>query len=717
MNFSKNKTTSLNAIKKQKIKVLLKDPHNRECFECSNYNPEYISLNNGIFLCEKCIINHKNLPKSISNIVTNNLYNLTLNEIQYLCCGGNRKLKNFIKSEFPNLRKLSPEYFYQTYAMDYYRKCLDYLIEGGIKPTRPDTDKAYELLNQNIVNKYSNNMNNINNFGKKKKLFNKIKSESYMKIYKNRYPKIKPIIGSGRKNSFHFSKSIERENRMNLTTIGNYNYSYENDDFFNYNYGNHRRLRSDFKRRFFSSQFNEKKYDTDDIIREKEHKNNITDINEIAEFNEEDNNFTEYNEGNQISQNIKIKIKKRINKKNKFDTNIKVLRNSNISPNNTNNINDIDTNNNNCKKTIYSKPIYQHYLNSFYNTNFYNMNKNEFNEYKTNQTEGKSELISSNDNFRKYYLSNNKNKINNNGNRYTFNLKQNNINDNDYQNQDNNKLNINNINNNIIINKNLNIYYNNNLQKIFKKKTIGNSFSINDRKQKSNYINTINNSNIYMDNLFKIKNKYKNEWNKKLIENKDTENNETIIKVNRQNKSINNINSIITENKYLKFDNEKEDIDLKQKSKIIERISRVLKTQKERELKKSNEKIKLNQNQKDKEANIKANNNNENINNDKASKGNKNENKIITTPKDNNDIIKEQRKKNNLSIKELINIPSSKKRNILDLIKSNNLANPLVSPDSKKLMQIHTDPKRIPKTELNSKTSIREMYKRKKNNF
>ena len=719
MNFSKNKTTSLNVIKKHKIKVLLKDPRNRECFECSNYEPEYISLNNGIFLCENCINNHKNLPKSISNIVTNNLYNLTLNEIQYLCCGGNQKLKNFIKSEYPNLRKLSPEYFYQTYAMDYYRKCLEYLIEGGIKPTRPDIDKAYELLNKNIVNKYSNNKDNINNFGKKKKLFNKIKSESYMKTYKNRYPKIKPIIGGGRKNSFQFSKSIERENRLNLTTIGNSNYSYENDDFYNYNYGNHRTLKSDFKRRFLSSQFNEKKYDTDDVIREKKDKNNITDINEITEFNEEDNNLTEYNEGNQISQNIKIKIKKRIHKKDKFDTNIKVLRNSNISPNNNYNTNNIGANNNDFKKTIYSKPIYQNYLSSFYGPNFDNINKNEFNEYKTNQTEGKSELISSIDNFRKYYFSNNKNKINNNGNRYIFHLKQSNTNTNDYQNKDNNKLNINNINNNIIINKNLNIYYNNNLQKIFKKKTIGNSFSINDKKQKSNYINSINNTNNYMDNLFKIKNKYKNEWNKNLRDNKDTYISENKIKVNRQNKNINtinNINSIITENKYLKFDNEKEDIDLKQKSKIIERISRVLKTQKERELKKSNEKIKLNQNQKDKEDYIKVNNNNENNNNDKIPKENKNE-KIITTPIDNNDIIKDQRKKNNLSIKELINISSSKKRNILDLIKSNNLANPLVSPDSKKLMQIHTDPKRIPKTELNSKTSIREMYKRKKNNF
>ena len=705
MNFSRKKSTSLNIIKKRKIKVLLKDPRNNECFECTNYAPEYISLNNGIFLCENCIINHLNLPKSISNIIKNNLNNLSLNDIQYLCCGGNQKLKNFINTEYPNLKKLSPEYLYQTYAMDYYRRWLEYLIEGGIKPIKPDMDKAYELININISNNNINsinNINNINNMKKRKKNFNKIKSESYMKIFKNkkRYPKIKPIVGS--KNSFRFTKSLDRENKLNLTTIDNYNNSYENDDFSNYS--NHKILTTDFKKRFFSTQFN-KKYDTDDIINDKEDKNNITDINEITEFNEDENNYTENIES------IGIRIKNRIKKKNKFDTNIKVLRNNIISPNNTNKKSDINiniknevynSNNNNLKNAIYSKPIYQNYLNSFNNNYFLNRN-----EYRANNTEVKSDLINSIDNLKKYYFSNNKN----NNNRYIFNLKQSNHNVNEYQ-KDENKLNINSINNNIIINKNLNIYYNNNnLKKIFKKKTIGNSFSINDKKQK---INNINNYNSSIDNLFKIKNKYKNEWRKKIIEN---ENKENKIKVNRQFNNINNINNVITENKYLKFDNEKEDIiDLKQKSKIIERISRVLKTQKEREMKKSIDKIKVNQNQKNNEDNIKINkDNNKEKNKDITPKVNKNEN--IETSKSNE--ITVQRKKNSLSIKELINIPSSKKKNILDLIKSNNLSNQLVSPDSKRLVQIHTDPKKIPKKEkeINSKTSIREMYKRKKNNF
>ncbi len=71
--------------------------------------------------------------------------------------------------------------------MDYYRKFLDYIIEGGIKPTKPDIDKAYEFIQ-------------IPNNSKKKKIksFSKLKSRSFIKIYKNKYPKIKPIVGSNK---------------------------------------------------------------------------------------------------------------------------------------------------------------------------------------------------------------------------------------------------------------------------------------------------------------------------------------------------------------------------------------------------------------------------------------------------------------------------------------------------------------------------------------
>ena len=73
MKISKKENISLIKIKRQKIEIILNIPKNNECFECSNLNPEFISLNNGIFLCKNCIKNHKNFPKSISNIFKNDL--------------------------------------------------------------------------------------------------------------------------------------------------------------------------------------------------------------------------------------------------------------------------------------------------------------------------------------------------------------------------------------------------------------------------------------------------------------------------------------------------------------------------------------------------------------------------------------------------------------------------------------------------------------------
>ena len=719
MNFSKKKNTSLNVIKARKIKILLQEPKNNECFECMNLYPEFISLNNAIFLCQNCVKTHLNFPKSISHIIRNNLSSLTLKNIQYLCCGGNQKLIDFINNEYPNLKKLSAEYLYQTYAMDYYRRWLYYLIEGGVKPIKPDNEKGYELINI------------AHNIRKTKKLrnFNKIKSESFMKIFKNRYPKIKPIVGS--KNSFRFTRSLSRynDNNLNLTTITNYNNSLDLDNI--YNYSNHKSITKDFKKRFFSSQFN-KKYDTDEIYSDK---NNITDINELSEFND---NYNDEDYFNDNINNEDLRTKKFINEKENLETNIKVLRTSNKTPNNTN-----------MTKTIYSKPLYQNYLNSFHHKNYLNQNKIEHNSY--TRTEGKQPLIGSIDNLRNYLDINNK--INN---RYILDLKHNSSNN--YKGKK--KLNVNNINNNIIINKNLNIYCNNNsIQRIFKKKALGNSFSINDKKQKINLLNPnernsfIMSSNLKNEKIFSINNKYRNQIKRKLIE-KENENNDFIekIKVNRQfkNKSIHNINSIITENKYLKFDNENEGvINYNQKSKIIQRISRVLKNQKEREEKmKSMEKIKVKQKENknnDQPIKLKEINNNDNKNitpepkeehkiNDITPKppvennNNNDKNDITPKPKEDNKNIKDitpkgeneidtksQRKKNTLSIKEFINAPSSKKKNILDLIKTNNLINQTASPNSKKLVQIHTDPKKLPKNEFNSKTSIREMYKRKNN--
>ena len=506
MNYSRSNISAFNIIKKRKIKILLKEIKNQECFECSRLYPDYISLNNGIFICKDCVKNHLNLPKNISYIIKNDLNNLTLKNMQYLSYGGNRKLMEYINIEYPNLKKLSPIYFYKTNAMDYYRKYLEYLVEGGIKPIKPNIDIAYELMEQK--SKYNNNKenkNNINNNNYKKiHKLSTIKSDSFIKINKNYlfYPKIKPIVGT--RNEFKLSQSLSKNNNLNLG-YNNQNLNLFSSIFNNFNYLNNslkeeflingklKPSSSDYKYKYDSP--NKNNYDMDgndeDINEMKDNEKDmnvqINDISGINEFNEKSLNF------NNINNNLKLKDK--IIKRNKQDTNIKVLK---IKKK----INNKFNNNNN----IYTKPVYQNYLYTFQNSLNNNINnKNCFknkhffidknsNIYNIKKTRVGKNIVNSIEDLRKYLNNKYKQKE-----KYIFNLKTRSNNkslqiDNSItlclQNQSH-KEELTNINNSIIINKNLNVYYNDDdsLQTIFKKKAIGNAFTLNEKNQKINKFN------------------------------------------------------------------------------------------------------------------------------------------------------------------------------------------------------------------------------------
>ena len=127
------------------IKETIKNEANDYCFECNEKHPQYISINNSIFLCRECILNHLQLSQEASTIIKNDLKILTLNEIQYIYNGGNQKLLDFINNEFPKLKGLEPQIFFNTMAMDYYRKRLKFLTEGGDEPIKPTIENAYTL--------------------------------------------------------------------------------------------------------------------------------------------------------------------------------------------------------------------------------------------------------------------------------------------------------------------------------------------------------------------------------------------------------------------------------------------------------------------------------------------------------------------------------------------------------------------------------------------
>ena len=148
---------AINNEKERKIREILTEENNSKCMDCQSNNPEYISINNGIFICKNCFNRHKKFPRYISYPIRNNLTLLSIKEIQYLYYGGNKRLIDYMKYEYPKLKKFSPFFIYKTYAMEYYRNWLKYLVEGGPKPTKPNIKKAYNsIINENLQNNNAN---------------------------------------------------------------------------------------------------------------------------------------------------------------------------------------------------------------------------------------------------------------------------------------------------------------------------------------------------------------------------------------------------------------------------------------------------------------------------------------------------------------------------------------------------------------------------------
>ena len=609
MKISRKENISLIKIKKQKIKIILNIPKNNECFECSNLYPEFISLNNAIFLCKNCVKNHIHFPKYISNIFKNDLNNLTLKNIQYLCCGGNEKLKQFIKNEFPRLKKFSYQNLYRTYAMDYYRKYLEYLIEGGIKPIKPNKNKAYELLKTNnnkkiknskineIVNKNDNidetilkNENQNSNTKKEKNIFKLTKSSGRLK------PNLNIILPN-------FNNSLN-----NFNTINIYNY---NDKIYSETY---------YKKRFFSQIFK------NDNIEEINEENNLTDLNNIT-FNKE--------------KNLNFESRKKNEKK--LDTNIKLIKRKDFL-----NKQFINFNNNN----IYEKPFFQNYINTVSKGN------------KSKNYQRGIDLSSSDIKFFSNDLRDMTQKVNNSNTR-------------------------NNVSNKNVLSSN----------KIFRKKTVGNSFSINYKNHEKTTTNNSKEENeLNTKELIKFRNSNKYSLKNKLIEefqmNDNIEGKEKI-KVNRQinkNRKRNSLSGTIIDNQYDKNDiikdlikerNHKKKFDKIQKSKIFERIRRVTSNQKEK---------KINYSEKD-------------ISEFDSQQIDNNKEKEYKINKEN---------KSSLLIKDMINRPSNIKKNILEIIKSNNLSNLIISPNAKKLSHVLTEPKFLTKKNFTNNLPIKELYQRKK---
>ena len=209
--------------KRRKINEIKNNELNKECFDCGSCYPEYISINNGVFICSNCIKIHNKFPKEISLTLKNDLTTLNDKELQYMYVGGNQKLIEFIHNDFPDLSKFKKEILYQTRAMQYYRDILNYLVNEGPKPIRPSKEiNAYEIMDSNTErnNKKYERINLDGNNGiyrtkkRNKSVGNKKGIEAQGMIYSNNIKKIRKNSRNNksfRKNHFLDDDNVEEE--------------------------------------------------------------------------------------------------------------------------------------------------------------------------------------------------------------------------------------------------------------------------------------------------------------------------------------------------------------------------------------------------------------------------------------------------------------------------------------------------------------------------
>ena len=99
------------------------------CIDCSASPVTFVSLNNGVLICNNCRIRHAILGQDIS--LVKSLEQITDKEIFKISLGGNEKFNDFM--EIYDLCEFPAHIKYKTIAAQYYRNLVFFVL---IKVTR-----------------------------------------------------------------------------------------------------------------------------------------------------------------------------------------------------------------------------------------------------------------------------------------------------------------------------------------------------------------------------------------------------------------------------------------------------------------------------------------------------------------------------------------------------------------------------------------------------
>ena len=154
------------------------ESRNRKCNDCGDDQVKYVSINNGITLCELCAQIHKNFGYQISYLrsIDDQFDDYLMGFFIY---GGNKKFRRTLKQMGVNLDQKKGN-LYRTYGVDFYRRNLKSIVKGNSQLDK-DYDNPNEVMKnvpnvfpefQNYILNQNNNIYSNQNFNDNNNMFN-----------------------------------------------------------------------------------------------------------------------------------------------------------------------------------------------------------------------------------------------------------------------------------------------------------------------------------------------------------------------------------------------------------------------------------------------------------------------------------------------------------------------------------------------------------------
>ena len=177
---------------------LMKIKENKRCFDCNVKSCQWASINNGIFLCTNCSGIHRGLGVDKSYIRSILWDNWTENQLEFMKQGGNKTLKEFLVNDPYDIKQITPEKFYGSKIISYYRKLLKSKVDKtkfDLTPlSKEEAFEENEIANLNKENSFGSygSIGQNNNIEENNEINN---DNSYMKAIGEKYNVVKDFVG------------------------------------------------------------------------------------------------------------------------------------------------------------------------------------------------------------------------------------------------------------------------------------------------------------------------------------------------------------------------------------------------------------------------------------------------------------------------------------------------------------------------------------------